>query len=202
VTVGAGANLPPELPPRRPDPCSPAILFVGLDWEQKGGPLLLDAFRRVRAKVAEARLVVVGCRPPDLEREPGVQVLGRLDRAIPAEDQRLLDAYARATCFCIAPVVDAFPNVLLEAAAFGLPVVSTDEGSRAEAVIDGTTGRLVRSRDADALAGALVELLIDADLAARQGEAGARRVRDRFTWPRVAGMIADHMQLLPPACAR
>ena len=53
---------------------------------------------------------VVG--PPELEREPGVEVLGRLDRSVPAEEERLLDAYAAATCFCIAPSVDAFPNVL------------------------------------------------------------------------------------------
>jgi glycosyltransferase involved in cell wall biosynthesis len=194
VTIGAGANLPEVLPPRAPDATAPAILFVGLDWEQKGGPLLLEAFRRVRAAVPSARLVVVGCRPP-LEREPGVEVLGRLDRSVPADDERLLRAYATASCFCIAPAVDAFPNVLLEAAAFGLPVVSTDEGSRSEAVVDRVTGRLVAPSDPDALAAALGELLADPALAARLGDAGARRVRERFNWPFVARVVAQHMGL-------
>jgi glycosyltransferase involved in cell wall biosynthesis len=194
ITVGAGANLPERLPPRAPDRAAPAVLFVGLDWEQKGGPLLLDAFRRVRARVPAARLVVVGCSPVELRGEPGVEVLGRLARSVPAEEARLLQAYATASCFCIAPRVDAFPNVLLEAGAFGLPAVSTDEGSRAEAVVDGVTGRLVR-RDPEALAEALVELLADPALAARYGEAASRRVRERFTWPVVARAIASHMGL-------
>jgi glycosyltransferase involved in cell wall biosynthesis len=194
ITVGAGANLPERLPARAPDPAAPAILFVGLDWEQKGGPLLLEAFRRVRARMRSARLVVVGCSPAELRGEPGVEVLGRLSRNVPAEEARLLHAYATATCFSIAPRVDAFPNVLLEAGAFGLPVVSTDEGSRAEAVVDGVTGRLV-NRDPEALAGALIDVLADPALASRYGEAASRRVRERFTWPVVAGAIASHMGL-------
>jgi glycosyltransferase involved in cell wall biosynthesis len=195
ITVGAGANLPEELPPRAPDALAPAILFVGLDWEQKGGPLLYAAFRRVRARIPRARLVVVGCSPQELRGEPGVEVLGRLARSVPEEEARLLHAYATASCFCIAPRVDAFPNVLLEAGAFGIPVVSTDEGSRAEAVVDRVTGRLVRPNDPDALADALAELLADPALAARYGEAGSKRVRERFTWPIVARTIAGHMGL-------
>lgn len=201
VTVGAGANVPAELPPRAPDTSAPAILFVGLDWAQKGGPLLLDAFRRVRDRVPAARLVVVGCRPPQLEREPGVEVLGRLSRSVAAEEARLLRAYATATCFCIAPAVDAFPNVLLEAGAFGIPVVSTDEGSRSEAVVDGVTGRLVPPGDPQALAEALVGILNDPGLASRYGEAASRRVRERFTWPVVARTVAAQMGFGPLAAA-
>lgn len=196
VTVGAGANLPATLPKRAPDHRAPAILFVGLDWVQKGGPLLLDAFRRVRARVPNARLVVIGCRPAELAGEPGVEVLGRLDRSHPGEEARMLDAYATASCFSIVPSVDAFPNVLLEAAAFGLPVVSTDEGSRAEAVVDGVTGTLVPPGDPEALAAALVDLLTNPDRAQRLGAAGARRVRERFNWPAVARTIAEHMDIV------
>lgn len=196
ITVGAGANVPSVLPPRSPDPLAPAILFVGFDWEQKGGPLLLDAFRRVRAAVPGARLVIVGCHPLNLDGEPGIEMLGPLDRSKPAEEARLLAAYATATCFCIAPAVDAFPNVLLEASAFGIPVVSTDEGSRSEIVLDGVTGRLVPPRDPARLAAALIQLLSDPELAAQQGNAAARRVRERFNWPAVARNILAHMGLL------
>lgn len=202
ITVGAGANLPLVLPSRSPDPLAPAILFVGLDWEQKGGALLLDAFRRVKASVSGARLIVVGCRPPELDGEPGIDVLGQLDRSKPEEEARLLAAYATATCFCIAPAVDAFPNVLLEASAFGLPVVSTDEGSRSEVVLDGVTGRLVPPHDPASLAAALIQLLSDPQLAARLGEAGAQRVRERFNWPAVTRNILAHMGLVNAGSAQ
>jgi type III pantothenate kinase len=62
-------------------------------------------------------------------------------------------------------------------------------------VVDGVTGRLVRPRDPAALADALVEVLGDPALAARFGNAGAKRVRERFTWPIVARTIASHMGL-------
>lgn len=197
ITVGAGANVPKVLPPRNPDPNAPAILFVGLDWVQKGGPLLLEAFRRVRLRVPGARLVVVGCRPPGLEREPGVEVVGRLDRSRVADEERMLQAYATATCFCIVPSVDAFPNVLLEAAAFGVPVVSTDEGSRSEAVVHGETGLLVPPCEPEALGAALVEVVSNPGLAARLGAAGAKRVHERYTWPTVARSILSYMGLAP-----
>ena len=125
----------------------PSILFVGLDWEQKGGPLLLEAFRRVRRLVPDARLIVIGCRPAGVREEPGVELIGRLDRSKPLEDAALLGAYASATCFCIAPHVTWFPNVLLEAAGMGLPCVSTSELPRGELVVDGETGTLVAPDD-------------------------------------------------------
>jgi glycosyltransferase involved in cell wall biosynthesis len=183
VVLGAGANVD-ERRPRDPELADPYILFVGADWQQKGGPLLLEAFRLVRAAVPAARLVVVGCRP-ELD-EPGVEVLGTLSRRVPAERDRLFELYARAAIFSIVPVFDAFPNVLLEAAWYGVPVVSTDEGSRAEAVIDGVTGLLAPQRDAGQLAERMISLLKDPAYARRLGEAAAARVAERFTWSKVS----------------
>jgi glycosyltransferase involved in cell wall biosynthesis len=194
VVTGAGANIPslPEDVPRRD---GHSILFVGLDWEQKGGPLLLDAFRVVRSRMPEARLVIVGCSPP-IGDEPGVEIVGRLDRSDPTQESRLFDTYSEAACFCIAPRVDAFPNVLLEAAAFGLPCVSTNEGSRPELIIDGVTGRLVPPNDPQALGEALCGLLGDPGVAERLGRAGRERIVETFTWPRVADRVAREMNLL------
>jgi glycosyltransferase involved in cell wall biosynthesis len=195
ITVGAGANVPSVLPARRRNSTTPTILFVGLDWEQKGGPLVLKAFRHVRELVPHARLQIVGCRPIGIDLESGVQIVGRLDRSIAAEEQQLLRAYAEAACFCIAPAVDAFPNVLLEAGAFGLPVVSTDLGSRREVVVDGVTGRLVPHNDEYALASALIQVLANPEIAECYGEAGARRVRETLNWPHVVRTIIKHMDL-------
>jgi glycosyltransferase involved in cell wall biosynthesis len=193
AVVGAGANLADPLP-RRTDTAQPAVLFVGRDWEQKGGPLLLEAFRLARARVPAARLVVVGCTPP-LVDEPGVDVVGVLDRRDPAQDERLRTLYARATCFAILSPFDAFPNVVLEAGVCGLPVVSSDEGSRSEAVVDGVTGVLVARRDPRLVADALVGLLGDADRAAAMGRAAAARVAEHFTWPVVGRRVADALGL-------
>jgi glycosyltransferase involved in cell wall biosynthesis len=192
VVVWAGSNLRDALP-RQLDPDRPMILFVGRDWEQKGGPLLLDAFRLVRAAVPTARLAVVGCRPR-LEDEPGVDIVGPLDASDPDGKERLRRLYAEAACFSILSRFDAFPNVLLEAGLAGVPVVSTAEGSRPEAVLDGETGLLVAERDPEQIAAAMVSLFGDPDRNERMGRAATAWVRERFTWPAVADRVGDALE--------
>jgi glycosyltransferase involved in cell wall biosynthesis len=138
--------------------------------------------------------VVVGCTPP-LGAEPGLEVVGVLDRSDPAQDERLRSLYAEATCFAILSRFDAFPNVVLEAGVCGLPVVSTDEGSRSEAVVDGVTGILAARRDPRLVADALAALLGDPDRAATMGRAAAAGVAQRFTWPVVGRRVADALGL-------
>lgn len=187
VVVGAGTNVPPGATPVPAGDRDRRILFVGLDWEQKGGPLVLDALRIVRRRVPDAELTVVGCTP-DVHEE-GVRVVGRLDPRDPATPGTLADLYGRARAFTIAPAFDAFPNVLLEAAARGSVLVSTDRGSRGEVVRDGVTGLLAPHGDPGALADRLVAVLTDDDLATRLSTNARELVVTRMTWPVVAGRV-------------
>jgi len=189
TVVGAGANVPADGVRRAPD--EPIVLFVGYDWERKGGPLLVEAFRIARRQVPRARLVVVGCTPE--VSEPGVEVVGRLDRRRPEDVSRLVDLYSRASAFSILPTFDPFPNVLLEAAARGVPVVSIAGGSRPEAVIHGETGLLASGRDAAEVAELLVRLLADPTLVMQMGERAQRRARELYTWERVAQTVLDQI---------
>jgi glycosyltransferase involved in cell wall biosynthesis len=188
AVLGAGANVDRVLP-RAASRSAPYVLFVGADWRQKGGPLLLDAFQLARRDVPELRLVVVGCRPGI--PHAGVEVVGPLLRSDASQYQRLLELYARATCFSILPSFDAFPNVLLEAGLFGVPVVSTREGSRPEAVLHGQTGLLASRRDATEIAGLILRLIRDPDEADRMGRRASAWVASRFTWPLVARRLLD-----------
>jgi glycosyltransferase involved in cell wall biosynthesis len=195
VVLGAGANVSTRLP-HSVDAAHPYVLFVGMDWDQKGGPLLLEAFRLVRLELPTARLVVVGCSPQ--LTEPGVEIVGRLSRKVPAEEQRLCELYAGASCFSILPAFDAFPNVLLEAGFFGVPVVSTRDGSRAEVVLDGETGLLAATRSAPDVAAKIVELLRDPARANDMGAAASRRVDSLFTWPVVIDRLITEAHLERP----
>ncbi|WP_437687023.1 glycosyltransferase [Sorangium sp. So ce176] len=84
------------------------------------------------------------------------------------------------------------PNASLEAMAEGLPVVATAVGGMAEQVDDGVTGRLVPPGDAEAFAGALVELADDPARRALMGAAGWERARERFSLER---MVADYARV-------
>jgi len=94
----------------------------------------------------------------------------------------VIAAYREAAVFVLPCVTaadgdrDGIPNVILEAMAMELPVVSTRHSGIPEAVWDGETGLLVPPRDAVALAAALADLMSDGDLRRRLGQEGRRRV--------------------------
>jgi glycosyltransferase involved in cell wall biosynthesis len=92
----------------------------------------------------------------------------------------------------VSSVTDTTNLTVLEAMALGRPVVVTRVGGLPEVVADGLTGYVVPARDADALAGRIVELLEDAEARRRMGEAGRARFAECFT---AARMVEEHLAL-------
>ena len=189
VTVGAGANLRSVPPPPERDYATPRFLFVGKQWERKGGPQLLEAFRLVRAERPDAELWIVGPEGAPAA-EAGVRFLGRISRATPEGDRRLGEIYSEATAFTMPSQYEPFGIVFLEAMAHGLACVASDRCAMPEIVEDGATGYVVPARDVEALAQRLLELA-DPGRAHSFGEAGRERFLEHFTWDTVAGRIVD-----------
>lgn len=179
--AGTGANVMPDTPPD----LSPAryagrsILFAGIEWERKGGPDLLAAFRILRSRLPDATLTVLGCSPPEAQGIPGCRALGRL----PLPD--LARHYRDASCFCVPSRHEPFGNVFVEAGHFGLPVVATRVGEIGDVVHDGRNGYRVPPGDPTALADALWQVLHDPKAASRMGQAGTVITAD-YTWDKVA----------------
>ncbi len=188
VTVGAGANLEsvPEAPERTF--ASPRILFGGMRWERKGGPQLLEAFRRVRRERPDAELWIVG---PDEAptTEAGVRFYPRVPRS--AEGQRRLAAFYRdATVFAMPSVYEPFGVAFLEAMAYRLPCVGSNRCAMPEIIEDGVTGHVVDAFDTGTLAERLLELA-EPERARAFGEAGHRRFLERYTWDAVAARMVS-----------
>jgi alpha-maltose-1-phosphate synthase len=190
--VGAGINVPESLirNPER-DYSTKTILFAGFDWSQKGGPALLSAFSIVRQKEPHARLVLLG---PELPTVPsGVTCLGALSKADPSQFAIICGAFREATVFVLPTLADAFPNVIREAMAAGLPCIASDIGSIPEMVIDGVTGHLVPVNDPDTLADRILGVIQNPERARAMGAAGYERYSGRFTWSRVCDHIVEDM---------
>lgn len=198
VTVHAGPNFdldsfqPPPSPPQREQPI---ILFVGKQFERKGGPQLLEAFRRVRRQVPSARLVIIG--PDEIPgSNPGVECLGFLHKDRPLEAKRLAQAYAEATVFCLPTKYEPFGIVFLEAMFFGLPCVGPNAWAVPEMIVDGETGFTFDSEDTNALGDRLLRLLTNAPLARRMGAAGRVRAQQSFTWTAVVDKMLERLEPL------
>jgi glycosyltransferase involved in cell wall biosynthesis len=139
------ADAPPARPPRAVNSGDgPRFLFVGTQFEIKGGAALLRAFRAVRAAVPSAELDLVTHLPADrraLTDQPGVTVhtadLGR--------DELWQRFFARADALVLPTYVDSFGMVALEALAHGLALIATDLYALPEMVQDNVNGSLLRA---------------------------------------------------------
>jgi glycosyltransferase involved in cell wall biosynthesis len=203
-TVYAGPNIDiRRIPARRPDPepgHRPTILFVGRDFERKGGDLVLAAFEKARRELPDARLIVVG--PRELPAVPaGVDFLGFLSKESEEDWQKLLGAYASADVFCFPTRYEPFGIVMVESMFFGLPCVATNVWAIPEIIVDGETGYTIPLDDLDALTDRLLRVLRDPALGRRMGAAGRARAEREFTWAAVARKMLDHMQDAVPAGA-
>lgn len=188
TNVGGGANFT-TLPLLSEGVREPTILFVGKDWRRKGGEVLIEAFRHVRAHFPGARLQIVGTA--EAPAGPGIEVFGRI-----ADRNRLAELYARASIFCLPSHFDPFPLVLMEAMASGLPCVASAVCGIPEIVADGETGLLVPPGDAERLANALLRLLGQPETARALGAAGRARIEQQLSWERVVDRMVPVLDRL------
>ena len=154
------------------------FLFVGRLVRDKGIEELQQAWAEVSRALGEARLLIVGKTEPEdsvpravldrLYTDPSVSVVGFL------EDTR--EAYRAADVVVLPSRREGFPNVPLEAAAMGLPVVTTDATGCVDSIEPELTGLLVPVGNAPLLAAALLRYGRDGGLRSRHGHAGRDRV--------------------------
>jgi glycosyltransferase involved in cell wall biosynthesis len=104
-----------------------------------------------------------------------------------SELPRLLRSVDVVVC---APWYEPFGIVPLEAMACAVPVVAASVGGLIDSVVDGVTGIHVPPRDPEAVAEAIAQLMDDPDRAAALGRAGRSRMRNRYSWDRVAQTTA------------
>lgn len=117
------------------------LLFVGLDWYRKGGEIAYKTFLRLREDGVKCKLIIVGCNP-DLEKDDDVEVEPYLDKNSKHDLNRLLDIYSRSHFIVLPTIADCTPIVFSEAAAFGIPVLTTDTGGNSSIIKEGVNGYL------------------------------------------------------------
>lgn len=182
----------PDAAPATPKPSGApfTVLFVGRLVERKGVVFLIEAIRRL-ASERPTRLVIVGDGPERGRIARQARELGLEDRVVlrgQVSPGALQEAYAAADAFVLPAIVDRRGDteglgvVLLEAMNHRVPVVASGIGGIPDIVENEVSGLLVAPADADALARAIERLVADSRLTARLGEAGYRRLRERFSW--------------------
>ena len=192
-TVFAGPNMDVSGLPEQTTPTSGPrrVLFVGRQFERKGGDILLRAFERVREEVPDAELWVIGPDDEAIGSRPGVTLLGFVDTGTTEGRRDIEAAYAAADVFCLPTRFEPFGIAFVEAMHFGLPCVGTDAWAVPEIISDGRTGFTVPPNHVELLADRLIDLLTGPQLAASMGAAGRAKAQQYFTWEAVVNRITE-----------
>jgi starch synthase len=187
------------------DPESPYVLFVGRITRQKGVTNLVDAIQYMPPNTQ----VVLCAGAPDTP-EIAAEMRDKIDEARKKNPRiiwiekmvskpEVIQLYSHARVFCCPSVYEPFGIINLEAMACGAPVVASATGGIKEVVVDGVTGLLVPfdqdpktsfptnpDRFARDLGEKVSELLADDEKCKKFGEAGRRRVEEKFSWTAIA----------------
>ncbi|MEJ8566887.1 glycosyltransferase family 4 protein [Elongatibacter sediminis] len=175
------------------------LVSVALNFEQKGGDLILSAYVKLKQRYPNLRWHIVGGRPTgDWEHVDGITWEGVLDPGKASDLERFRDLLARAFVLLHPTREDTNPLVLTEAAYFGCPCISVRHFAIPELVIDGETGVLVdfppRSHELEAAVSQLIE---SPDRYRKMRRAAFDFARTHFEWDvigaRMASMIREHL---------
>ena len=183
---GSGVDTNVYTPAQQRPDGPPLIILASRLLRSKGVAEFVEAARRIRARGIDARFAIVGEPDPDnpetittadLEswrREGAVEVWGR---------RADMPGVLREASLFVLPTFyrEGVPKALIEAAAAGLPAVTTDTAGCRDIVVDNVTGLLVPPRDVDALTHAIAELLEDPARREAMGRAARERVVNEFS---------------------
>jgi len=192
VPVGVDPDLFTPLPhiARRP---GRLITTASADVALKGLAYLLEAMAKLRTE-RDVRLTIIG-KPRAGHSNDLIDKLGlrpHIDFVSGVPDERIVELYAEAELAVVPSLYEGFSLPAIEAMSTGICLVATDGGALPEVTgRDGETVLQCRAGDVESLAAALRRGLDDADLRARVGDAGRRRVVERWSWTHCAQLTVD-----------
>jgi glycosyltransferase involved in cell wall biosynthesis len=166
------------------------LLYAGTWLDQRGIFYLRDALRKIAPRLPGLTMTFAG---PGVPGEEILRFFGDdlapliiVRPSVPAE--RMQDLYAEHDIFVFPSIVEGLPNVLMEAMASSMPVITTETCGMTDIIENNFNGLLIPPADAGALGEAILQLANCEDLSRKLGMA-ARETMERFTWERTAKMV-------------
>lgn len=195
LPFGANLDQPPSasdlLRSRQQMPPSPCqLLFIGSDWQRKGGDIAFQTLLELLHRGIDAELVVVGTVPP--VRHPKLTVIPQLDKNIPSQRQQLNQLFQRSHFFILPSRAECFGISLCEASAFGLPALTTAVGGITTVIKNGRNGyKLPLTASGIDYANVLSKILADPQLYQQLTVSARAEYDNRLNWQCWSDRVLD-----------
>lgn len=159
------------------------LLFVGVDWHRKGGPVAFETLKALKQSGISASLTVVGCVPPAEFSDPSITVIPFLNKNNPDERKQLSDLYLNSDFFILPTIAECMGIVFCEAAASGLPSLAYATGGVPSVIEHNQTGYLfdLNANGAD-YAHTITELWRDTQRLDAMVAASRERFKKHLNW--------------------
>jgi glycosyltransferase involved in cell wall biosynthesis len=160
------------------------ILFLGVEWDRKGGDIVLETFRILSQKGLDVHLHIIGCVPPvDTSQDPRITVIPYLNKNKEEEFRQLQQLFTETALLFLPTRAECAGIVFSEASAYGIPSLSTDTGGVTTYVKNEVNGfTLPLAASADAYAVVIEQLYHDRELLNRLRYSSRQYFEDNLNW--------------------
>ena len=167
--------------PREKVPDKSRFVCVGTICLRKGHQYLFRAFELVKKRLPDAELVCVGNIKTDIRKELP-KWRGLFTHREGLSHPEIAELFQSCTAFVFPSQEEGIARAQIEGLAAGLPVIGTHEGGATTLVEDGVEGFIVRGRDPQHIADAMVRVATDRELNFRMGRAAHKKGAESNTW--------------------
>ncbi len=159
------------------------LLLVGVNWQRKGVPIAIEAFRFLKKAGVNVRLDICGCYPESKINEEGVYIHGYLSKENLDDFEKIKSLYKKASLFILPTRSENFGVTYVEAFAAGLPALGTRTGGVPTIIEDGVNGYLFDIEDSgEVYAKKVLEIIDDNELYLRLSKNARSAYEDTFNW--------------------
>lgn len=170
------------------------LLFVGVEWERKGGQIAVDCIRELNRidRTHHYTLHIAGCDSPYKIEDPNIKIYGFLNRNNESERSLLNRLRSEADLFLLPTRAECSGIVFCEACAYSLPSLTYDTGGISNYVINGENGyRLPLSADGTDFAKKIREIINNGDELSRLKKNALRKYENDLNWETAGRRISE-----------
>lgn len=183
--VGFGPNI--DVIPERKDVLNKDftktinILFLAKDWSRKGGEIVIETFHTLLKQGMDVSLTICGCIPP--KNYPEVSVIPFLNKNLNEDLKKFNEIIAQTHLLFVPTRADCTPIVFCEAAAYGIPVLTTDTGGVSSIIEDGANGySMPYDSEIENYVSRIKFLMNDVSLFKRMSESSRSKFEKELNW--------------------
>jgi glycosyltransferase involved in cell wall biosynthesis len=172
------------------------LLSVGVDWQRKGMDKAVSVVAALRESGVDARITIVGCRPPpDVSLPAFVKLIPFIDKNTSEGEKRLISLYLKSHFHILLSTAECFGITYCEANACGVPNIASDLGGIPTAVVNGRGGwRFAPDASAATIAGRIAAIINDKESWKEACLRARREYEDRLNWEASGRLVKKRLQ--------